>query len=112
MEPKNKQLKTSFDLKEARSTQSNSPMKRPILSQRELEMIKQRKEQKDKSIEEKLQEVVITNTEKKSLKRVFQLLSNNKKYFDGADISRVLKLLEVHLTKSEIDLMIWVNKKK
>lgn len=96
------------DFKEMRSTQSNSPSKKPLFSQQQLDLIKERKEQKQKSIEEKLNEVVITTTEEKSLENVFELLSNGKKYFDGKDISRVLKLMDIHLTKSEIDLMIWV----
>ena len=108
MEAKNKQMSLATDPKEVKSTQSNSPLKKSLFNQQEMELIKQRKEQKEKSIEEKLQEVVITSTEKKSLKRVFELLSYNKKYFDGKDISRVLKLMEIHLSKSEIDLMIWV----
>lgn len=101
-----KPLKTNVS--DMKSSHSNSPMKKTIFSQEESEMIKQRKEQKEKSIEEKLQEVVITTTEIKSIKRVFELLANEKKYFDGKDIARVLKLMDVHLTKSEIDLMIWV----
>ena len=106
METKNR----SKDLKETRSTLSNSPKKKQVFSQHEMDLIKQRREEKQKSIEEKLKEVDIKPTEKKSLQRVFELLSNGKKYFDGKDIARVLKLMDVHLTKSEIDLMIWVNK--
>jgi len=112
MEPKNKNSKSNKDFKETRSTVSNSPTKKPLFSQQEMDLIKKRKEQKEKSIEEKLKEVVITTTEKKSLKRVFASLSGSKKYFDGKDISRVLKLMDVHLTKSEIDLMIWVKNKE
>lgn len=53
------------------------------------------------------------------MERVFKLLINcpdgkNPKffkgqYFEGKDISRVLSLLDVKLTKSEIDLMLWVK---
>lgn len=109
MEAKKGLKSTNSTFKEFRSTQSNSPMKKQLFSQEELTLIKERREQKQKSIEEKLNEVVITTTEKKSLKRVFQLIANGKKYFDGKDISRVLKFMDVHLTKSEIDLMIWVS---
>lgn len=106
MENKDKSFKNAT----IRTTQSNSPIKKKIkvFTPEEIDQIKQRKIQKEKSIEEKLTEIIITNTEKKSLDRVFTLLSNNQKYFDGKDIARILKLMDMHLTKSEIDLMIWV----
>lgn len=74
--------------------------------------------QKNKSIEERLSEVQLKQTEKTNLERVFKLLITspekknknffNCEYFEGKDIARVLSLLDVKLTKSEIDLMLWV----
>jgi hypothetical protein len=83
-----------------------------------LEKIKQRKINQEKSIEEKLEEVTITSTEKKALERylssrlrfrVFLLLSDGKQNFNAKDIATMLSNMGLVLTKSEIDLMLWVR---
>ena len=92
--------------------------------------IAERKAQKEKTIDEKLEEIIITETEQVALEKVFILLSNHKRhkkfldeddegyqenvyvweeYFEGKDVARVLRLLGLPLNKSEIDLMIWVQ---
>jgi len=53
---------------------------------------------------------MITKTEEKELTRVFKLLAQNKSYFSLNDIDRVLKSLDLKLTKQEMQLMIWVFK--
>lgn len=104
MQPKT----TDFPLTK-RSSPSKSPKKKKIIfSEKEIEAIKQRRLQKEKSIEDKLKEIVITNTEKKSLDKVFNLISTNGESFAGPEISRILKMMDMNLSKSEIDLMIWV----
>jgi hypothetical protein len=105
MQPKTNELSLGKRLELSKSPKR----KKQIFTDREIEAIKQRRLQKEKSIEDKLKEITITNTEKKSLDKVFNLISVNGEDFAGPEISWVLKMMNMNFSKSEIDLMIWVH---
>ena len=71
--------------------------------------IKQRKIDKEKTIEEKLEEFSINSTEEKYLLRVFKLLSapNGEEFFTNLEIKDMLGRMGMQMNKSQIDLMIW-----
>ncbi|KAL4512334.1 hypothetical protein ABPG72_005336 [Tetrahymena utriculariae] len=119
----------------------------------DLDKLKQRKQEKEKSIEERVEEYEIKSTEKKALEKVFKLfcderiLNSNRMsksgnitlntscnknhissannndansqiqnedgdkpitaYFTAKEVETILDKMGMHLTKSEIDLMIW-----
>ena len=70
----------------------------------DMQKLKARQAQKEKTIEEKLEEFSINPTEEKYLKKVFDVLASNHqgKYFTDAEVSATLKRLGSHLTRKEI----------
>lgn len=75
----------------------------------DLHKLHARRAQKQKTIEEKLEEFHINPTEEKYLMRVFNELSAcyANKYFTEFEVREVLKKMGVKMPKSEVDRMLW-----
>ena len=74
-----------------------------------MQKLRVRQAQKEKTIEEKLEEFEINPTEGKYLERVFSVLSapHCGKYFTEEDVTATLRRLGSHLTRKEIERMVW-----
>ena len=83
------------------------------MSKEEKEQLSILKNKKEKSIEERLKDVTISRVEEAALDLVFILLAGNDKNgqpninFGARRIAAVLQQMGMHLTKAEIDLMLW-----
>jgi hypothetical protein len=75
----------------------------------DLQKLKVRQAEKEKTIEEKLEEFTINNTEEKYLQRVFNELSvsHGGKYFTDVDVTSTLRRLGSKMGRKDIERMVW-----
>lgn len=73
------------------------------------EALRHKKAEKQKTIEEKLEEFQLNTTEEKYLLNVFATLAadHQEQYFTADDIEKILRRMKMKLTRKEIELMIW-----
>ncbi len=74
-----------------------------------MQKLKERKAEKEKTIEEKLEEFKINPTEEKYLLRVFNSLSapHAHKFFTAEEVRETLKRMSVRMGKTEVERMVW-----
>jgi hypothetical protein len=75
----------------------------------DLQRLKQRKAEKEKTMEEKLEEYSINATEEKYLLKVFQTLSapHAHKFFTAEELKETFRRMGMRMGKAEVERMVW-----